>query len=819
MFSRASNPTHVCLRCQRRLARRTQQWSSPKNQVLERQPSSRLQSTAAARIEDDDDHVESPPTAEPILPPEGSRSSERPFQQVKTWRPSQTAKLGMNALGKPSEIIMLAQRNREIPVVPNESEQEIKESLHDSITSEKQPLSWEQTKANISQAREELGQQRGELTVDQWVSLSNTLVKGFRAPQLRRYVNEGWSRTPAEIAALKLHLVNREHAARLIATKVWAYQLPAGASANLSKRSDETKDPQQKPIQFKVYVQKAIIPFLQLRLHDLRKEYGVDMKIKGHDFLIRGVKDKVSVARNAITVLVKSLVCTVLSGHLWLGRMKYSDWSNERMTALTAYLRLQHGVIVNGVKRDKKKQAVFQFKVWHTKDDTESLARVRQALRMAIVSAGRSIQESTLLLEPDVTQQPKLIIVPCHTASPLPWDGVNHHYRLYDASTGDKRGSSRQPTKRSTSAVMKAVQNALSGTPISATNESPPTDLYTEYSASFGQALFGAMSPESTAFRTAVLRGAHPTFSTGSALVPQLFSDPKFQRPANSLMSHDGKYRPQTLVRIKLSPNEVNSTGPTFEIYLRGSDPSAGLAQHLEIVRVSSIVDEKTHLVPRPNRAVDVKFTKQTKLDFELEASTDLSQKALLDGLKEYIRGVQSQPALFTTLQIPPSLHRSKPTKRADAKEGVDENAESVIIEDADASKSTQNVMEGAATEAHDGTAVEYVLASMETLDIDARLVPSTSISTSSDPPLTLEHITSQGGQLSSDNQELVLRQKHRHKHQQASGEKREQVSGDGDKDEFEFDVFFKKSVDVADRIDGLGRQLRHRLERMAARG
>lgn len=770
MFSPAQRLAHVCLRCQRRLARQTPQWTSPGLRFVDQQPN-RFQSTAAARIEDDDEHHESLAQEGSSAPVETSHLQERRYRYRK-WRPTPSANLaGHDALGKPSEILILPQRDRDIPVVPTGVEQEAKESLHQTIASEKQPLSWEQIKSNINQIREHVGQQRGQLTATQWGHLQSTLHEGFRNTQLRRYMNETWSRSPAESAALKLATKKRSQLVQLIATKVWSYELPEGISLVVDSPEEERKSKPAKPAKLIFKVRQAVVPSLQLRIQRLCQEFHVRISLKDTKVSIEGAKENVVQAGKAVRAFAKSLICTTIEGDLWLNRFGTLPWSNM-LKDLVESLRSIHRLHIQTENSVNEKQQKVAVKVWHSRDDQEIVSQIRHALRMAVAPSARKSPLWRALSEAGLAGSRKLIRIPCRTTAALPLDGTSQYYRVYLAESKEQKLSSAQTMICSSESVLKAANQVLLARLPTTVGQKTANKTHVEYSASFGQALFGYMSSERVDFTAAGKQSlaGRPVFTSEPILIPQLFSHPKLQDAAKSSIAHASIQESQVLVHLRLSPNQMESRWPRLEILLRGANFSAGLLQALEIVRVFAIIEEKTFIIPRPNRAVDVQLGRTIKRElFDVQMPSEILHPLTLESISEYIGDGKALPSLFVDLIVSRGLLHTKSCKVHDSnREAVEETYESV----------------------------KYVQESLEILDVDTRLAPPASGSAKRYP---LEHITSQGGPHTPDRQELVLRH---------APDLKSAASA-----EAELEQFFNSALDVADRLDGLGRQLRHRME------
>ena len=774
MFSRANSLTHVCLRCQRHITRQTSQWRGPETRGSTRL---RFQSTAAAPVDVDDDdesHERSQTvnSSEPTL----SITSPKKGYTIRTWRPAQSADLGMKALGKPSEILILQQQERQYPVVPTQDEQEKKESLHDSITSERQPLSWEQIKANLDQAREQLGQQRGQLTVEQWEYLRTTLRNGFTRTQLRRYVNETWSRTSNESAGIRLVKQDRAQLVQLIATKSWLYELPEGVPSLLADPEKKASEAAAKPTTVSWRVRKLVLPSLQLNLRTMSQKHGVQLRLEDANVSIQGKKSKTVAASKALQAYAKSLKCSIIGAEPWLGhfrRVLPTELIHEFVESLRSKHRLHIEVEDMSSKGPQKNPTrKIRFKVWHARDDQDSLAQVRHALRKAILPSYQTGQSWVTLSDSGVTKDVNIIKLPCHTKPVSPMNAFSHYCRLHFSQNAPERRSAKQSVVQSANQVCDAIKDAFVVDDGPAAGEEPALKLRAEYTATFGQALYSSRPEEGlTSTKHRKEAQGSPIFASEPVLVPQLLSHPKFRESSSSSLPANAAQKPKLLVRTRMSPNNPLSKSPILEVLLHGSNPPAGLSQPFAVSQITAVVEEKTVLVPRPNRAMDIKFSQLTKHDlFNLDSSTELQHSAMLKALSEYVGDAKIRPGPFTSLPILHGLDRLEKSKTPDslAKDGVESQDSSV----------------------------EYALDSMEILDIDTRLTPSVQGSTNR---YLLDHTTSQGGHFGQDSQELALRY---------DPSRPGPWSGQVD-----LGHFFKTTIDVADRIDALGRQLRHRME------
>ena len=673
----------------------------------------------------------------------------------------------MNALGKPSEIILLSQKERAIPIVPQGTGEGAKESLHDSITSEKLPLSWEDAKKNINQAREQLGQQRVKLSLAQWESLSSVLQKGFQKGQLRRYINEMWSRTPEESAALKLHYAGRAKMAYFIATKVWAYKLPPEALDRLNKEDQEALEPKKTTAPesdraLTIYVRKDALEWFELRMDSLAKEHRVHLSMKNNRLTIRAPKERLESAQSAIKEVLGSTTVSLIKQESWLSLLPPDFVQQDKAYSLTGnattHLREKYGILVKReTEADLKRKSKIRFSVSHLAHQKDLLPLVRRELRkLALSTVPSGIPYTPLYARIDTS---KLVLGPAYTTNDLYYHRTKQLCRLHDAD----------PTPRSASSTgfediaRKAVGSTFGSKP------QPPeigtiddTDITLEYTASFGQALFWLK--KSDAPFDLVKGDAKPFFTTEPVLISQLLAHPKFQ-------TSEPKRTSPTIYRLRLVPDDPDSNAPSFEIQLKSTDRPATAPQKMTIMSADAIVDELSRIVPRPNKALDIKFTRRSKLSlFSAERPTNAVYSALCQQIRDYLAAFPNQPPPFLGLRIPSKLCQT--VKKKKAKIPADAKV--------DAGKDMG------------GPRVYYVLESMETLDVDSRLVAAPS---KGSLRFHLNHVVARAEESSSDKQELSLR------HVMPATET------------LPFKDFFKSAIDIADKVDTLGRQLRHRLE------
>ncbi|RMZ87252.1 hypothetical protein DV736_g5526, partial [Chaetothyriales sp. CBS 134916] len=261
-------------------------------------PARRLQSTAALYVDDNGEQHSSPGEPGPHTEDPPLKKAKKKSSNFRVWRPSPTAQLGMNALGKPSEVLLLSPRDRKIPVVPTEQDAEPKESFYETLASETQPSTWEQVKENISQARHQIQPQQGVLAPDAWAELKKTLVAGFTQKQLRRYLEE--HKTSDTRLPHLPKMAGKDGIIKAIAKHVWRCDLPAAQPRSAAHTTA--------PVADKVYLLSRYSQVRQIALArapvdnvlSLASKSGVSIEFGERHTTITGPSDQASEIRDLI---------------------------------------------------------------------------------------------------------------------------------------------------------------------------------------------------------------------------------------------------------------------------------------------------------------------------------------------------------------------------------------------------------------------------------------------------------------------------------------------------------------------------------------
>lgn len=221
MFACTSSRAYVCLRCQHRAIRRDLKWL----QTDQTPGTHKRWQSAVARVRQDEDEDDFDGYVNPTTISEEPRTGTR----FRHWRPSPTAKLGVDALGRPAEVLVLPNRRRKDQQADIEDEEDVSNKeerprskqprILESITQETKPVSNDEAMANIEILKQEVGQVGGELRLRQWTKTREALSQGFTVRQLSNYYNV--SANDSDKVQIGAH--SRVELADKIISAVWKY--------------------------------------------------------------------------------------------------------------------------------------------------------------------------------------------------------------------------------------------------------------------------------------------------------------------------------------------------------------------------------------------------------------------------------------------------------------------------------------------------------------------------------------------------------------------------------------------------------------------
>lgn len=769
MFARVSSCASVCLRCQRCVTHAPLHRQTPPACSGPARVGRRWQCAAAVKVEDDTEDLDIPhPPEEEILEIDGTASpTPRPRHRFRKWRPSPTAELGVNALGKPAEILILPSRDRKIPVVPTEPDHEPREGLQQSLDSEKEPLSLDQLKENIEHIRTELGQERGQLEPAQWEQLQRTLKDGFRIKHLVRYIESLRPTAPEGVRKLDNSGVRRAGKSLLIkyiAEEIWGYSVP--------QAGDVQKD-QDRTIRIKMKSKNH----LELLLRDPRQPFKrvadannvkLDVFRHGSGVAITGRPIMAAAAQAQLRELIGSIRTSVLELDESLQKW-FASMPRESISLILQSLERKYGLLLTELP---KKIQMTSF----------AKSPVAPLIRRELLVACKSDEEAVKFTAWPSTRHTALM--PFSTSNTLSfsactktWGRLVDHRDEGQVANPNPAGEAER-TLYKTLAQLKGEQRARYASISSSISESLGEDGMPwprkansprfEYFARFGQALFDqdlAQSEGAVRRDQITLPLKNPSKLSTSAFVIDIPLLAQFLARRKRWPPMSGTQRPQMdisdsfplVVRVSLVPTTTEWAAPTLEIFLAGEAIQHGLNQPLRVVRVSAIHDEKLYRLLVPSKPVDITFTRRLREDIfpTKTTATTPGHGKFLKQLRDYLVQGQGQdrPEQQPGLNLPPFVDLKIPDplfRRADVVET--NKAKSVVAkatadqEDKDGTETSPAMAQAEAPP----SAIEYMLQSVEVIDTDARATPTKS-------PFALEHVTYQGGRWGPDRQELRL--------------------------------------------------------------
>lgn len=755
MFSRTPRISHICLRCQRDLARRATRYPERSSRPFLGGRSIRHQTAAAAKVVDEADDRENEHTS-PLInydhaPHQDGTASKRPTQySYKKLKRPRTAGLGVKSLGKPSEIILLPSHDRILPESVDYIETP-KQDLSAAIESEKVPLPWEQVKEYIEQAHSGLEKREGLLDLEEWDALKLALKRGFSRVQLHRFLQEeakGNPDIPEDARRLVL--------AKLIATHVWGYQLPElEPQKPLVAEQENTAEPEATAT--KEFTNEYDLLLLQRDtkngLQALSRSKGVSVSVRGHTVTVKGTKAAVKKAKNWLKVTRTRMQDVDLEG---FGEIFFVESRKKHLADLDRRISEDRGVVLT--KHTNNDGMTVRY-LQPNKDLL--MTGIRRQLRML---AEDPFKRSFLAS----ARTERVIFVPYYTRNPPPWATENHWRRAFDpvaiGSTGmTRRAETSLWVEEQWQDYRKQLEHDRQEDP-----RETPNVVRCEFSARLGLNLYN--HGPTTAYSGLTNPNRFSWFVDEVPLLTQLLANKDLQKQPTAATS-DVPVEAPLLMRVLLKPVHITSQAPIIEIWLWGQDQAAGLRQTLNVARITAIFEEsRTQHLSLPTLPVDVSFDRQIKQDLFVHHSPSTSQHpTLLQSIGVYLaktRKVNTDiPEFysFASLRIPTDL--ANLSGFADVKAG--------------------------------GT-VEYVLAAAEEVRSNTRLIPDIH-GDGDNQDVMLEHLIFDGGRWGANRQELRLVQQ--------PLLTLPPVMGVG------LDTLRDMSLYMGEKIGDLGRQLRHRMQ------
>ena len=756
MFARACQTVYVCLRCQARSVARDQPWLS----TIGRGASvKRLQSTAAAQIEDEEgyDVPVSYSTAERPTQDDSREDLPKTRQKrrkTRTFRPS--ASLGVPALGKDAEVLILPSRERRIPLVPTDADDKPKEHVQDILDSSAQPLSAEQVKSNIEHVKIQAGQGEEELDQIKWKQMRAALTKGFTYKQLFTYASSEKDGLPNHLAKPGTKRV-KYGLARHIATTIWGFKLPVTA--------EEMQEAAPKQASGSLKVDKKHIEALFLDKSQPFRELSERHNVKVDVFQERS---KVSFTGESAAINAAQTALRALDGKVQKTLIKLDKAAQSIISQggpasgeyLLQSLQKKYGVVLTRLEKDKT------LEVTHLDHRAPTVGQIHRELQMAV---DNPTSDDPVFSWPRARAAERAV-VPFHTTQQLSWSHQHRQWdrRILQRSAGPIRIPKLAGDQRvSFDVTSHVIGEALSTAKLQAEYLALP-GIRDEYSAQFGQVLFersGRKEPKS--------RTKTSSFVADIPLLPYFLArrrswQSETEKAASSLANPSG-----FVARCSLAPLSVQDRAPSIELLLTGDSLEAGFKQPLRVAQVSLVFDEKRQALSLPSSSVDVTFKRQTKLDaFLAHEKRAVTYPALLKQLATYLNQAQGSEsanfAPFVKVNMPKDLLCCRPAQIDTASEA---NKKSLKAKSKTKSaKATKNTGK-----------VEYMLQSAETVDVETFHTPMSS-------GYALDHILYNGGRWGPDRQELRL------------GQRPFLYAPPSEKD-WKFHTFFTAALDVATRL------------------
>lgn len=766
MFTRVPRAAHVCLRCQRDLVRKRPRWNENPSRPFLDTGSVRHQSAAAAKPADEYDDHEAESTA-PASEHDGhANGGPTPltsplFHRYRRVRPSPTAGLGVQSLGKPSEIILLPSHDRVIPDAVD-YEDGPRQDLSAAIESEKAPPLWDQVKEYIEATRGGLETQQGPLSIEEWDALKLALKRGFSRIQLRRFLNE---HARGKVEGGLLDDAGRTQLAALIATEVWDYQLPHQDEEPSSSEpvSQEGQPAEPEKVATKTYTNEHELLVLQrdtaYGFQALTRKHAVSIAVQGSTVTIRGTKSNVAKAEKWLKTRTSRAKKLDLAG---FSESLFSDRGKKELAELIRRIGTDRGIVLNTNKSGNAIQARYM------QASKPMLVEARRDLRL--IAEDRTRPSSMASPRPE-----RVRFAPYFTHKSAPRFADSKYWgRAFDTVAAGSSGTTRRAEAGTGFDQQWAQHKKQLDHPLQDATITSPNSVRCEYSARFGMNLYNL--DHSISKYTGLSNPRHESwFVNELPLLPQLLARQDFRTQAPIPANGDVPIESPFLLKLLMKPVSLGELAPSVEIYLYGKDPDAGVRQTLNVARITAIFETKTRHISIPALPVDISIQREIKQDLFVHHSPTTSQHIVfLKNVGDYLAKARTfndqKPEFwsFDTLKVPSNL--------------------------VNLSESEQAVKAP--------SRVEYVLAAVEAVTSQARLTPSGLMaSQSSTARPVLEHLVFSGNKWGPDREEVRVAAQPLLVTPAMGGR------GLG------LDDLWTVSFEIAERFGDIGRQLRHRMQ------
>lgn len=667
MSSTGSRLAYVCLRCRKDLVRRILPLSRCTRASPSTFQSQRHQSTVAAELFDNSwDEDEPPQDAAETL-----RKSPDRFKLTRSIRGPRTAGLGVDTLGKPSNIILLPHRDRYIPESMT-ADDVSKQHLSEALEEENNPVPWEQVREHIDQARATISKESGLLDTTEWHSLRATLKRKFTRNQLERYMRE---KLGEEAVREMFEGMIRPNVTARVATEVWGYELPDMLAMEPGVR-----------------IQKNLATSKTRRISKMLPAFRDDMLLLQQDpsngiakiaketntsinFVLNqgieiiGTPRDVTLARRKIYRL-KTVVSEISLAEF--GGFTFSKEGREAFSTLLGSFRTKALAVVR-----HKGDSVVTMR--HFGTDSGALIRVRAELRFALERLAQSQQPSYN----GAINAVRVNLTPYYFSTQRLWSTDGQGWvRAVDSSTNtsDTSKESKSPALSNIATVWKGLRKVLNQ-PMLEEARGTANGRRMEMVARIGMNIFSTTpTVKAVASKSS---GPKSWLVDEVPLIAQLLASKDLRNETPDAKHDDLPIHLPLLVRVLLKPaNAKMTTAPSIEIYLSGAEKSLGMSQPLNVRRVTAVLEDKILNTSLPFLPVDLGWSRHIKQDLFVHQSPETSvQPSLLQQINNYLtesRKENNQPpefAPFRRFEIADELFAQADSDTADSATAEDQKA------------------------------------------------------------------------------------------------------------------------------------------------
>ncbi|KAL6240473.1 hypothetical protein RBB50_012585 [Rhinocladiella similis] len=776
MLKRLGTSAHVCLRCQRKQIKDnrlpTKTLKAPIASSCRRWQSNAAAAAAAgpALVEQDDDNdrhgrgslsppYNNAPRTKPTSPPRN-----RHQKSIRHWKPTRTAELGVNSLGKPAEILILPSTDRKIPQVPKDGgdNKAVKAMMQQAIDFEKEPLQLQELKTNIEQVMRLLGKQRGQLEYREWSTLKTHLMKGFTRDHLKHYVMSHADRFKDGIAYVRVLERGKLPLTKFIVEEIWGFTIPISVF--------EDSDHSKKNVKAEFRARDEIMDYLlndegqQLKKISESHQVQIDVFRSQQRLRVNGSATKVNLASSMLARLLRSF--TVISIPFTKKSLNETYANPALQSLVKPFLRsieqkfhvriILHPVCINIVHRDRPKAAEHAHR-----EIRLAAEKFSEEGQRVLLNSGSSLSECTMVSYPTPTELPWAL-------RQLPWA------RLMASNKSAHSHEVNQPQAEADSSVVHDIEKWLHKTTLTPTSREK---LHYDFAVKLGMALCrdpsNANSMADTDDRSKTMISPREGASPEKFLQANQGKEKHGKLPpvGESCFIGDVPYLMQQLAPMKLwEPTRKHETGeigrdrlltlrvvlvpitkpkqyPKFEVVIVAGKSQDGRTS-LSLNSLSAIFSEKSCKVLCPNQEADMEVAGRLKRDIWYPGKQDPTPfDKMLRDLKSYITRAQNPNRAdwvfgpFVNLGFP----KHSPDSLLVSQQGVD-------------GKIPRQQNENEVTVSKQESPFEkivYMLQSVDAVDVDSKSISVYEQGIDRKNELCLEHITLTGS--SATKQELRL--------------------------------------------------------------